>query len=751
MFIDKKNKTLIIVFVLWVMVFGIGLNCTKSEDITPLAAKEAGSYYTIGGTVSGLAASVSVDLVNNGADLITISANGVFSFPVKVKAGRTYTVLVATNPSGQECVVANKSGVAENSDISNVSVTCTDIYVPPIGTFSIGGTISGLGGGKTITLQNNGGDDLVVSANGVFSFTTQLNTNDFYQVTQLIPPVNQSCTIYNTVGVVFGANITDITISCIDAFTVGGTLSGLITGRSIQLQNNGTETITLLGNGSFSFLNGVQVSNPYYVIVFASPPGQTCNVTNGTGTMTSASVSNISIVCTANNYAITGTITGLQSTSQNFSLLNNATEILGILGNATSFTFNDFVPSGQSYTVTVNMQPTNPNQICTITSGSGTVIGNDITNVSISCVMRTQTVSFSVAGLVAGETLVMQNNGTDDMDITANGSYTFPTGVLDQTPYSVSVLVNPPGVKCDVTNGSGTLASADITNVTVNCNTTGLTWNLRTSGITDQLNGVYGIGGQRYVAVGNAGQIITSVDTVTWTSRTSGVSENLNAIWSTPTHYAVAGNSAGAFTDSIILTSTDGENWNSRISNTTDNLLGMFCNGADCLSTGLSGRVVKSTDGVTWTSDTIPSAGDLNSVVGNGTIYVSVGSAGDLYSSTDMIAWNTRNSQTSENLRSVAWSGTNFAAVGENGAVTTSANGTTWTLRSSGTAANLNFVFWSGRMFVAGGAGGILLTSPDGIVWTSRISGTANELYSGTTSNGPQVIVGAGGTVIASP
>ncbi len=39
-------------------------------------------------------------------------------------------------------------------------------------TYSVGGTVSGLSG--TVVLQDNGGDDLSVAANGPFTFATKL-------------------------------------------------------------------------------------------------------------------------------------------------------------------------------------------------------------------------------------------------------------------------------------------------------------------------------------------------------------------------------------------------------------------------------------------------------------------------------------------------------------------------------------------------------------------------------------------------
>lgn len=76
----------------------------------------------------------------------------------------------------------------------------------------------------------------------------------------------------------------------------------------------------------------------------------------------------------------------------------------------------------------------------------------------------------SVSGLTgAGLGLVLQNNGGDNLPVAADGSFTFATAIADNAPYSVSVQTQPSGPFCTVQNGSGTIASADVTNVAVSC------------------------------------------------------------------------------------------------------------------------------------------------------------------------------------------------------------------------------------------------------------------------------------------
>jgi hypothetical protein len=54
-----------------------------------------------------------------------------------------------------------------------------------------------------------------------------------------------------------------------------------------------------------------------------------------------------------------------------------------------------------------------------------------------------QTATYTIAGTVSGLTgtgLVLQNNGTDSLSITADGSFTFSTPIADGSTYNVTVL-----------------------------------------------------------------------------------------------------------------------------------------------------------------------------------------------------------------------------------------------------------------------------------------------------------------------
>jgi subtilisin-like proprotein convertase family protein len=136
---------------------------------------------------------------------------------------------------------------------------------------------------------------------------------------------------------------------------------------------------------------------------------------------------------------------------------------------AASFTFPNGLTSNTAYNVTVAVQPTNPSQTCTVVAnGSGTIANANVSNVSVSCATN----SFTVGGTVdvlTGTGLVLQNNGASNLTIGANGLFVFLGSLLSGTGYNVTVLSQPTGQTCTVSNGSGTVGAGNVTSVDVAC------------------------------------------------------------------------------------------------------------------------------------------------------------------------------------------------------------------------------------------------------------------------------------------
>jgi hypothetical protein len=260
--------------------------------------------YTVGGMVSGLAGA-SVVLENGGANMLTVSQNGTFTFSAPAADGAAYAVTVLTQPTNpsQICVVSNGTGNVMSANVTTVTITCT------ISDFTVGGTLSGLVAGNSITLRDNGGNDLPLTSNGAFTFTTSVASGQPYVVTVFTQPGNpaQVCAVSAGSGTVGAGNVTSVAVNCsAGTFTISGLIQGLAGGDSIKLLDNGGDPVFGSTNGAFAFPTPVASGAMYNVTIGGnpgSPVPQTCTVMNGAGTAL-ANVTNVVVSCTTNPYLI---------------------------------------------------------------------------------------------------------------------------------------------------------------------------------------------------------------------------------------------------------------------------------------------------------------------------------------------------------------------------------------------------------------------------------------------------------------
>lgn len=438
-------------------------NGTGSVDEQPPPA-QAEDSFAIGGTVSGLVGSGLV-LQNNGGGNLPVAADGSFAFAERLATGVAYNVTVLSQPTSpsQSCTVASGSGSVGSADISNVAVTCAT------GQFAIRGTVSGLTG-SGLVLQNNGGNDLPISANGAFSFVNRLAAGETYTVTVRTQPSGQSCVVRNSSGTIQGGDASNVEVECSSsAFTVGGRVTGL-SGSGLTVQLNGGNDLTIVDNGAFAFETALQAGAAYEVTVRRQPtnPTQVCTVSNGSGNLAGGNVTNVAINCQSSSFSVGGSVSGLAGTGLVLQL--NGDGDLPIIGNGT-FTFETQLASGSQYRVNVAGQPSNPTQVCTVASGAGTIGSTNVTNVRVTCASSTFSVGGTVVGL-QGSGLVLQNNGADDLAVGDNGSFTFQSELASGASYNVTVRTQPsnPNQACTVTNARGTIGSGDVANVVVSCN-----------------------------------------------------------------------------------------------------------------------------------------------------------------------------------------------------------------------------------------------------------------------------------------
>lgn len=132
-----------------------------------------------------------------------------------------------------------------------------------------------------------------------------------------------------------------------------------------------------------------------------------------------------------------------------------------------AFTFPGTLRSETPFTVTVKTQPTSPTQTCTVENGTGTVAYGPIAYVKVDCTTVTRTLAVNVTGLANGQSVVLQNDGKDDLAVNANGPATFATPVASGTLYALTVKTQPAGAYCKIDPRSGGVD--DKVNIAVTC------------------------------------------------------------------------------------------------------------------------------------------------------------------------------------------------------------------------------------------------------------------------------------------
>ena len=242
-------------------------------------------------------------------------------------------------------------------------------------------------------------------------------------------------------------------------YNVSGTISGL-QASGLILSNNGATVTASAGTTNFTFGVQVQTGASYSVMVSSAPAGITCSVANGSGIMATANVNNVVVTCSGHAYTVGGTIGGLTSPGL---LLINGSDRLSVPAGATRFTMSAAVADTSSYAVTVATQPTG--QSCAVTAGTGTVMGANVTSVSIRCSDQPYALGGTISGL-NGTGLVLAN-GSDTVTVPINATQFMLAPVAYGAHYAVTVATQPAGLTCTVSGGSGVMPAATVSVVVV--------------------------------------------------------------------------------------------------------------------------------------------------------------------------------------------------------------------------------------------------------------------------------------------
>lgn len=466
-------------------------------------------------------------------ETVTLNLNGVedkdlsiFSFQptpfaTSLNPGDSYEVTVAINPPGKVCVVHNSVGVIEQGVVPEIGIECvSDSY----GNFSIGGSVLGLSA-TGLVVNLDGRDSLSIDpADSSYTFPVLQPGFTAHSVRIKSHPAGQICSVAN--GGYAYLSSTDLTGVNIICSTGPHKVSGYATGESsgLRLTLNNAEELLLAGEGVFEFNTLFSDGMGYVVGIAEQPPGQTCSISNATGS-TNASVNNILVECQQTDYAIYAHVAGYNSTTP-LRLMLNGTEVMEFTYNTTTFythnprAFNTRLPDNVAYEVSIATQP--EGQVCGVSSASGIVSASDIKNIGVFCVTETPvadayTVGVSVSGM-QGAGLSLQLNGGYDLAINNDGYQTFPASLLDSASYNVTVVQQPesPLQTCTIYNGSGNVSAANVTNVYVECG--------------DAVQSLYPLNGGNwlYYVKNDGASTTTATDTACDAATTTGYSTCLN-------------------------------------------------------------------------------------------------------------------------------------------------------------------------------------------------------------------------------
>lgn len=259
-------------------------------------AAEAQVTYTVGGALSGLPAGKSLILQNNGNPL-TLSANGAFTFSGSIASGASYAVSVGIQPTGAICSVSGGTGIINSANVTNVGVTCASTY-------TVGGSISGLTKSGLVLLLNGSNSKIVAINSTSFVFSSALKSGASYSVTVGIRPVGMTCSISNNLGIIGSVNVTNVAVSCASVYTVGGSISGLTKSGLVLKLNGEASKIVVSNSTSYVFSSALSSGASYTVTVQIQPEGLTCTLSNGSGAITNANVTNANLTCAINTIPI---------------------------------------------------------------------------------------------------------------------------------------------------------------------------------------------------------------------------------------------------------------------------------------------------------------------------------------------------------------------------------------------------------------------------------------------------------------
>jgi hypothetical protein len=210
-------------------------------------------------------------------------------------------------------------------------------------------------------------------------------------------------------------------------YSVGGTISGL--DGTVVLQNSAGNDLSRSTNGSFAFTTRLATGSNYAITVLTQPAGQTCQVTNGTGTVGTANITTVAVIC--QDTAVGATNANLASLALSNGTLDPT-----------------FAASQLSYT-SIQLFPVTTLQVTPVTQNSGatlTVNGSAATSGQVS-----QPIALAAGATTPITIVVTAANGTTTLTYTINVTRQSGSGFAQQAYIKAS---NTDGIATN-TSGAG--------------------------------------------------------------------------------------------------------------------------------------------------------------------------------------------------------------------------------------------------------------------------------------------------------
>lgn len=163
------------------------------------------------------------------------------------------------------------------------------------------------------------------------------------------------------------------------------------------------------------------------------------------------------------NLLLGGRISGL--TKDGLVLQNKGGTALAIAAGQSLFSFPELIGNDQEFDVTIKSAPSNA--VCTIANGKGTSGSFNVTSIQVTCITNTYDLGGTITGANPGGLVLV--NGADRVEVKAGETSFKLNKVADGAPYGVTVLTQPAGRTCTVLNGVGTMGSAPVNSIQVQC------------------------------------------------------------------------------------------------------------------------------------------------------------------------------------------------------------------------------------------------------------------------------------------